>query len=119
MVVYQKYPFHVFLITDWREKGGRESHFNLGIPQSYCSSTSGKQSMTEGLVRNKTNWHSVALKLVLYTEATFTFTKAGCAARNAKLTSRNLYLEHYQTYIKAHSHIRNITTYCIYGAQRT
>lgn len=74
--------------------------------------------MVEGLVGNKTNWHSVALKHVLYIESTFTFTKQGFAAGNAKLISYNLYLELYQTYIKAHSHIQNITTYCIYGAQK-
>lgn len=74
--------------------------------------------MAEGLVGSKTNWHSVALKHVLYTGVTLTFTKQGFAAGNVKMISSNLYLEHYQTYIKAHSHIQNITTYCIYGAQK-
>lgn len=75
--------------------------------------------MAEGLIGNKTKRHSVALKHVLYTEITFTSTKQGYAGDHVKLISYNLYLENYQTYIKAHSHIQNITTYCIYGAQKT
>lgn len=46
---------------------------------------------------------------------TVTFAKQEGAAGNAKLMHYNPHLEHYQTYIKAHSHIQNITTFFIYG----
>lgn len=75
--------------------------------------------MAEGLTGNKNKTHSVALKHILYNEITFTSTKQRFAGPDVKLISYDLYLEHYQTYIKAHSHIQNITTYCIYGAQKT
>lgn len=111
--------FFFFKSQTGERRGGRGSHFNLRIPQIHRFNTSGKQSMAEGFVGNKTNWHSVALKRVFYTGVTLTFTKQGFAAGNVKVISSNFYyLEHYQTYIKAHSHIQNITTYCIYGAQK-
>jgi len=90
MAVYQKWS--LFSVSDWRKKGGRESHYKKGISQNHCSITSGKQSMAEGLLQNKMYWHTAALKHVLYTEGTFTFTKQRLGAGDVKLISNNIYL---------------------------